>query len=130
MCPLISNDLSRRWGASDYESEGRTFESFRARHLRICTMECDFAAIGRANTVEASLDSHWSNGSAADRRVRLAAPHIQESIGITWLAFASTSDGTVTPSRRAVCRLTTNSWDSAALIGRSPGLAPLRILSA
>src|SRR5262249_5506510 len=62
---------------------------------------------------------------AADERDELAALH-----SITSSARASSVGGTSMPSARAVCRLITNSNLVGCTTGKSPGLAPLRILPA
>jgi len=48
---------------------------------------------------------------------------------ITWSACSNSDDGTVRPSALAVVRLITNSSCVGCCMGRSAGLAPLKILS-
>src|SRR5262249_21338394 len=61
---------------------------------------------------------------AADERDELAALH-----SITSSASPSSGSGTVSPSALAVLRLMTSVYLSACWVGRSPGLAPLRMRS-
>src|SRR5262249_16554992 len=61
---------------------------------------------------------------AAEKRDELAPLH-----SITSSASPSSGSGTVSPSALAVLRLMTSVYLSACWVGRSPGLAPLRMRS-
>ena len=53
-----------------------------------------------------------------------------QGYSITWSALARTAAGIVTPSSRAVLRLTSSSIFAGCSIGSSPGLAPFMMRSA
>src|SRR5499427_5728568 len=87
---------------------------------------CEFALLeGRRSAVLRLRD---------ERRGEEAAGHGTEELppfhySITWSARASTDGGMVRPRALAVLRLMTSSNFVGCSTGRSPGLAPLRILS-
>src|SRR5262249_4753396 len=57
------------------------------------------------------------------------APHKMRHYSITWSAAACRVNGIARPSALAVLRLITSSKRVGCSTGRSPGLAPFRILS-
>jgi hypothetical protein len=88
-------------------------------------------------TVQSSIDAVLSAEAAfTSRRASSASPRAAGArwsaarrYSITWSARANTDCGMLSPSALAVFRLMTNSNVVGCSIGRSRGLAPLRILS-
>src|SRR5215472_18760203 len=66
----------------------------------------------------------WPRNNSAEKCDELAPPH-----SITSSAVAIIDDGTVRPRSFAVLRLITSSNLVGCSMGKSPGFAPLRILS-
>ena len=83
---------------------------------------------GAESVERATARGHRAPGEP-ERRNEESAALVKHGYSITWSARSSTDCGIVSPSALAVLRLMTSSNFVGCSTGRSPGLAPLRILS-